>query len=64
MIYLVLALGLVLALEGLALALAPSRILEVLAALAALPRDRRRGIGLCVMAVGVLLIWIALDFAG
>jgi uncharacterized protein YjeT (DUF2065 family) len=64
MIYLVLALGLVLALEGLALALAPSRILEVLAALAALPRDRRRFIGLCCMALGVLLIWISVDFSG
>lgn len=62
MIYVVLALGLVLAVEGLALALAPSRILDLLAAFAAMSRDQRRLIGLIGLAIGVALIWIARQF--
>ena len=54
-----LGLGLVLVIEGLALALAPSRLEELLAAVAALSRDRRRVIGLCAMALGVGLVWLA-----
>ena len=59
MTVILLALGLVLAVEGLALALAPSRMEELLAAFAAMTRDRRRIIGLCALALGVLLIWIS-----
>ncbi len=55
----VLGLGLVLVIEGLALALAPSRIMDLLAAFAAMPRDRRRMIGLAALAVGVALVWLA-----
>lgn len=62
MIYVILALGLVLAVEGLALALAPSRILDLLAAFAAMSRDQRRLIGLIALALGVVLIWIARQF--
>ncbi|MFT4149875.1 MAG: DUF2065 domain-containing protein [Paracoccaceae bacterium] len=54
-----LALGLVLVVEGLALALAPSRMEDLLAAFAAMSRDRRRLIGLGAMAAGILLIWLS-----
>ena len=59
---LLLALGLVLLLEGLVLALAPSRIEQILAMLAAMPEETRRLIGMLaitlggmVMTLGVLL---------
>ena len=54
-----LGLGLVLVIEGLALALAPSRLEDLLAAFAALSRDRRRMIGLAALAAGVALVWLA-----
>jgi uncharacterized protein YjeT (DUF2065 family) len=55
----VLALGLVLVVEGLAFALAPSRIDEALDLLRRLPLDARRILGLAAVAAGVLLVWIA-----
>lgn len=54
-----LAIGLVLVIEGLAFALAPSRFEDLLALLAAMSQDRRRMIGLVTVAVGVVLIWLA-----
>lgn len=54
-----LALGLVLIVEGLAIALAPSRLEEVVELLARLSRDRRRLLGLGALAVGILLVWLA-----
>lgn len=54
-----LALGLVLIVEGLALALAPLRMEEVLRLIASLSRDKRRGIGLGAVGLGVLLVWLA-----
>ena len=54
--FVALALGLVLVVEGLALALAPSRMEEVLALLARLSRDQRRLIGLGAVALGVALV--------
>lgn len=54
-----LGIGLVLVIEGLAIALAPSRIEQVLAALASLDRDRRRLIGLVAVAAGVGLVWLS-----
>ena len=54
-----LAIGLVLIVEGLAIALAPSRMEEVLARLAQLPRDRRRAAGLLALALGIVLVWFA-----
>lgn len=59
MIWLLLGLGLVLVIEGLALALAPSRIRAVLEFLAALPPDRARLIGLAAMAAGTALVALA-----
>jgi uncharacterized protein len=55
----VLAIGLVLVLEGLAFALAPSRMEDLLALIAAMPKERRRMLGLLTVAVGVLVIWLA-----
>jgi uncharacterized protein YjeT (DUF2065 family) len=47
----------VLVLEGLALALAPSRIEQVLSFLASLPPERLRLIGLLAVTMGLLLLW-------
>ncbi|GGE51237.1 DUF2065 domain-containing protein [Actibacterium pelagium] len=54
-----LAVGLVLVVEGLVFALAPSRLDEVLEMLRNMPSDTRRMLGLSALAAGVLLIWIA-----
>lgn len=54
-----LALGLVLVVEGLAWALAPSAIEAMLEALRRLGLDQRRLIGLGALALGVVLIWMA-----
>lgn len=56
---LALAVGLVLIVEGLALALAPSRMEEVLRLIASLSRDQRRSIGLVALGMGVALVWLA-----
>ncbi|MGB1390630.1 MAG: DUF2065 domain-containing protein [Paracoccaceae bacterium] len=54
-----LALGLVLILEGLAWALAPSIIEQVLELLRSLPESARRQIGLLAMVGGLMLVWLA-----
>ncbi len=59
MILLLFALGLMFVLEGLVLALAPSRIEEILRTLAEMPVETRRLFGLLVITVGVLLLWLA-----
>lgn len=51
--------GLVLVIEGLALALAPSRIEQVLAFFAALTPDQRRVMGLAALAAGCGLLALA-----
>ncbi len=51
--------GLVLVIEGLVFALAPSRLEDLLAILQSLGRDRRRAIGLAAMALGVVLVWLS-----
>jgi uncharacterized protein YjeT (DUF2065 family) len=55
----VLGLGLVAILEGLALALAPSHLREVLEAVARMEPEQRRTLGLLAMTVGVGLVWVA-----
>jgi uncharacterized protein len=57
--FVVLALGLVLAVEGLAFALAPSRMEQIVATVAAIPPEVRRIIGLLMLAAGVGLVWLA-----
>lgn len=54
-----LALGLVLVVEGLAYALAPSSIEAMLEILRRMSIDQRRVIGLGAVALGVALIWVA-----
>lgn len=54
---LILALGLVLAVEALVLALAPRRIEDALRLIASLGLDQRRTIGLLALALGVALVW-------
>jgi len=54
-----LAIGLVLVVEGLVFALAPNRLEDLLAALSQIPVDTRRTVGLAALAFGVALIWVA-----
>ncbi|MBR9652851.1 DUF2065 domain-containing protein [Thalassovita aquimarina] len=54
-----LALGLVLIVEGLAYALAPSLVEQILEMLRALPEASRRTVGLAALTIGLLLVWIA-----
>lgn len=54
-----LAAGLVLTVEGLVLALAPSRIEDALEFLRRLPVETRRLVGLGALAIGVVFIWLA-----
>lgn len=59
MSHVILALGLVLAVEGLVLALAPRRIEDALRLIASLGIDQRRTVGLIALALGVGLVWLA-----
>lgn len=54
-----LAIGLVLSVEGLVFALAPSRLEQLLDALRSIAIENRRLIGLAALGVGVVLIWLA-----
>lgn len=54
-----LAIGLVLVVEGLVYALAPSLVEQLLETLRALPEGQRRSLGLAALALGVALIWLA-----
>ena len=58
----VLALGLVLAIEGLVLALAPLRIEAVMQFLMTLSKDQRRTLGLAAVALGTGLVLLAHRF--
>jgi len=54
-----LALGLVLILEGLVYALAPSLVERFLIALSTLSEENRRLLGLVAMAIGLVMVWAA-----
>ncbi|MDJ1008410.1 MAG: DUF2065 domain-containing protein [Paracoccaceae bacterium] len=56
---LLLGIGLVLVIEGLVFALAPSRLEDLLDALRQMPVESRRMVGLVAIAGGVFLIWLA-----
>ncbi len=56
---LLLGIGLVFVLEGLVLALAPSRIDEILRMLAEMPVETRRLVGLLAITSGLLFLWLA-----
>ena len=53
------ALGLVLIVEGLAWALAPSLVERLLEAVRLLTEDHRRTLGLGALALGGVLVWLA-----
>jgi len=55
----ILALGLVLIVEGLVYALAPSLIEDLLAALRQLSLETRRMVGVGALACGIALVWLA-----
>lgn len=59
MSWIALGLGLVLIVEGLVFALAPSRLDEIVEMMRALSVDQRRMIGLGAIALGVGLVWLA-----
>lgn len=59
-----LAIGLVLVIEGLVLALAPSRIAELLDMIRRMPVETRRNLGLGAIALGTALIWLARGLGG
>lgn len=59
MSWIVLSIGLVLVVEGLVFALAPSRLEDLIEALQNIPLETRRLIGLAALAVGVVLVWLA-----
>ncbi len=54
-----LALGLVLIVEGLVYALAPSIVEQLLMALRTLPIEGRRLLGLAAIAIGLAMVWVA-----
>ena len=56
---LILAIGLVLTIEGLVFALAPSYLEQMLEALKSIGPESRKYIGLGAVAIGVFLIWLA-----
>lgn len=59
MTWILMGLGLVLVIEGLVFALAPSRLDEIVELMAKLTPEQRRGIGLVAVALGVGLVWLA-----
>lgn len=52
-------LGMVLVAEGLVLALAPARLEALLDLVRRIPVHTRRLIGLCAVAAGVAMVWLA-----
>lgn len=56
--------ALVLVIEGLVYALAPSLVERMLEALRQMPLETRRTLGLATIITGVLLLWIARRFSG
>jgi uncharacterized protein YjeT (DUF2065 family) len=54
-----LGLGLVLVIEGLVFALAPSRLEDLIRVIAETSVETRRAMGLAAIALGVLLVWVA-----
>lgn len=62
MAWVLMALGLVMIVEGLAYALAPSLIERVLEMLRSLSEGMRRQMGLLALVSGLLLVWAAFQF--
>lgn len=53
-------LGLTLVIEGVVLALLPSRLEDLIAALSDLPVEARRIMGLLAVTFGLALVWLAI----
>jgi len=53
-----LALGLVLIIEGLAYALAPSFVERMLQALSEIPENARRSMGALAIVIGLVFLWV------
>ena len=51
--------GMVLVIEGLVYALAPSLVERLLEALREMPLDARRNLGLATLVTGIILWWLA-----
>ena len=62
MTWVLLAIGLVLIVEGLALALAPLRVEQILAFIMRHSAEQRRGFGLAAVTAGVVLVALARVF--
>lgn len=62
MSWLLQGLGLVLVIEGLVFALAPGRLDDLVAAMAAMSKETRRVIGLTALGLGVVLVWLSQHF--
>ena len=60
--FILLALGLVLIAEGLVYALAPSLVERLLEILRTLTEEQRRNAGLAALALGLVLVWLAIQF--
>lgn len=58
----IVALGLVLVIEGLLYALFPGQLKQMLLALLKMPEDRMRAAGLVAMTAGVMIVWLARGF--
>ena len=54
-----LALGLVLIIEGLAYALAPSFVERMLQVLSEIPENARRSMGALAIVIGLVFLWVA-----
>lgn len=54
-----LGLGMVAVVEGLVLALAPSRLEDILEFLSQIGQEQRRTMGLIAVALGVAVVWFA-----
>jgi uncharacterized protein YjeT (DUF2065 family) len=61
---LLLALGLVMIIEGLAYALAPSLVERMLEMLRSLPETAVRQVGWLVVVTGAILVWLAFQLGG
>ena len=64
MLMLLTGIGLVLVVEGLLLALAPGRIVELLVAVARMPVPTRRLIGMTALVLGVFLLTLSAALGG
>ncbi len=54
-----LGIGCVAVIEGLVLALAPNRLEDIVTMLREIGPERLRVLGVCVMAFGVFVVWLA-----